>query len=136
MGDVGFSVRVQWRDEFGRYAQALSVGAQRAQQEASDVGAVLAAGLAPKRSGFLASTIRSTGAGFAVAASYALAQEKGAGPHLIGASFNAILVNEAEGFGPVLGPVVHPGNPATHFMRDALKLVNARLMGIIRSKMP
>ena len=136
MGDVGFSTRVQWRDEFGRFAQALDVGAQRSQSEASDVGAVLAAALAPKRSGFLAGTIRSTGEGFVAGAGYAAAQEEGAGPHLIGATFDAVLANEAEGFGPVLGPVVHPGNPATHFMRDALRMVNQRLMGIIRANMP
>ncbi len=136
MAEVGFSTRVQWRDEFGRFASALSVGAQRSQEEASGIGAVLAAALAPKRSGFLASTIRSTGHGFAAGAGYAAAQEEGAGPHLIGTEFGATLVNEAEGFGPVLGPVVHPGNPATHFMRDALRLVNQRLMGIIRKNMP
>lgn len=136
MAGVGFSTRVQWRDEFGRFAQALDVGAQRSQAEASDVGAVLAAALAPKRSGFLASTIRSTGAGFVVTAGYGAAQEEGAGPHLIGANFGTTLVNEAEGFGPVLGPVLHPGNPATHFMRDALRMVNQRLMGIIRGNMP
>ena len=136
MADVGFSTRVQWRDEFGRFAQALDVGAQRSQAEASDVGAALAAALAPKRSGFLAGTIRSTGAGFAAGAGYAAAQEEGAGPHLIGTGFDAVLYNPTDGFGPVLGPVVHPGNPATHFMRDALRMVNQRLMGIIRSNMP
>lgn len=134
MADVGFSTRVQWRDEFGRFAQALDLGAKRSQSEASEVGAVLAAALAPKRSGFLAGTIRSTGEGFAAGAGYAAAQEEGAGPHLIGAEFNKVLVGD--GFGPVLGPVVHPGNPATHFMRDALRMVNQRIMGIIRSNMP
>ncbi len=136
MADVGFSVRTQWRDEFGRYAQALTTAAQRSEQEAGEIGAVLAAGLAPKRSGFLASTIRSTGHGFAAGAGYAAAQEKGAAPHLIGASFGSTLVNEKEGFGPVIGPVVHPGNPATRFMRDALRLVNRRLMGIVRKNIP
>ena len=136
MGNIGFETRVQWRDEFGRFAQALDVGAQRSQEEASQVGAVLAAALAPKRSGLMAGTIRSTGHGFAVGTAYALAQEKGAGPHLIGATFGSTLVNEAEGFGPVMGPVVHPGNPATHFMKNALRMVNQRIMGIIRGNMP
>lgn len=136
MADVGFSTRVHWRDEFGRFAQTLDIGAKRSQAEASEIGAVLAAALAPKRSGYLASTIHSNGHGFVVTAGYGAAQEEGAGPHLIGAKFGSTLVNEAEGFGPVIGPVVHPGNPATHFMRDALRMVNQRLMGIIRSNMP
>jgi hypothetical protein len=135
MADVGFSCRTQWRDEFGRFAQALDVGAQRSQQEAGEIGAVLAAGLAPKRSGFLASTIRATGHGFAAGAGYAAAQEKGAGPHPIGAP-GQVLGNEDDDFGPVRGPVLHPGNPATHFMRNALRMVNQRLMGIIRANMP
>lgn len=135
MADVGFSTRVQWRDEFGRFAQALDVGAQRSQKEASDIGAVLAGALAPKRSGFLASTIRSTGTGFAASAGYAAAQEEGGGPHLIGAP-GQVLSNADEDFGPVIGPVLHPGNPATHFMRNALRMVNQRIMGIIRSNMP
>lgn len=130
MAAVGFSARVQWRDEFGRFAQTLSVGAQRSQQEASDIGAALAAALAPKRSGFLAGTIHSTGAGFAAGAGYAAAQEAGADPHTIGAPGQVLAGDE---FGPARGPVLHPGNPATHFMRDALKLVNQRLMGIIRA---
>lgn len=135
MADVGFSVRTQWRDEFGRYAQALDIGAKRSQIEAGEIGAALASALAPKHSGFLAGTIRATGHGFAAGAGYAAAQEKGAGPHPIGAP-GQVLGNEDDGFGPVRGPVMHPGNPATHFMRDALRLVNQRLMGIIRGHMP
>lgn len=136
MAGVGFSCRTQWRNEFGRFASAMDTGAQRSQSEAGDIGAALAAALAPKRSGFLAGSIHGNGHGFEADADYAAAQEEGAGPHLIGAGFDKVLVNEGEGFGPVLGPVEHPGNPATHFMRDALKMVNARLMGIIRGNMP
>jgi hypothetical protein len=133
MAGVGISTRVQWRDEFGRFAQTLNVGARRSQQQASEVGATLAAALAPKRSGFLASTIRATGAGFVASAGYAAAQEEGAVPHWIGWEAEVLMGDE---FGPARGPVLHPGNPATHFMRDALRLVNARIMDIIRSNMP
>jgi hypothetical protein len=136
VADVGFKCNVRWRDESGRFAAAMDEGARRAQEEAGEIGAAVASALAPKRSGELAASVRPNGAGFEATAPYAAAQEEGAGPHLIGTGFDSVLVNEAEGFGPVLGPVEHPGNPATHFMRDALKLVNARLMGIIRSKMP
>jgi hypothetical protein len=110
MADVGFSTRVQWRDEFGRFAQELNIGAKRSQREASEVGAVLVAG-----------------------AGYAAAQEEGAAPHWIGWESEVLMGDE---FGPVRGPVLHPGNPATHFMRDALRMVNQRIMGIIRSNMP
>lgn len=135
MAEVGFSCRTQWRDEFGRFAQALDVGASRSQKEAGEIGAALAAALAPKHSGFLAGTVRSTGHGFEATAGYAAAQEEGAGPHPIGEA-GQTLGNKAEDFGPVKGPVLHPGNPATHFMRNALRMVNQRLMGIIRKNMP
>lgn len=135
MANVGITTRVQWRDEFGRFASALSIGAKRSQDEASQLGATLAAALAPKRSGFLAGTIHSTGHGFAAGAGYAAAQEEGAAPHTIGAP-GQTLANEEDGFGPVKGPVLHPGNPATHFMRNALRMVNQRMMGIIRGNMP
>lgn len=96
---------------------------------------MLAASFAPRRSGFLAGTVRPNGHGFEATAGYAAAQDAGAGPHSIGAP-GQVLGNEDDGFGPVKGPVEHPGNPATHFMRDALRLVNRKLMQIIRSNMP
>lgn len=136
MADVGFSVRVQHRDEFGRFAAALTEGARRSEREASEVGAVLAAALAPKRSGALAASVRSTEHGFAAGAPYAAAQEEGGRPHKIRVKYKAALYNPTENFGPTSGPVLHPGNPATHFMRQALSLVNQRMMGIIRSHTP
>lgn len=134
MANIGISTSVQWRDEFGRFAQALSVGAQRSQSEASNLGAQVAAMLAPKRSGGLAGSVHSTGKGFATGAlPHAIPQEEGASAHPIGADGQVL---SGDGFGPVRGPVMHPGNPATHFMRNALRFVNARLMGIIRANLP
>lgn len=133
MAGVGFSVRTQFRNEFGRFAAAMDAGAKRSQEEGGEIGAALAAALAPKRDGTMASTIHSNGHGFEVGTSYAAAQEEGAGPHTIGAPGQVL---SGVDFGPVRGPVAHPGNPATHFMRDALRMVNQRMMGIIRSHMP
>jgi len=134
MADIGISTSVQWRDEFGRFAAALSVGAQRSQRDASNLGAQVAAMLAPKRSGGLAGSVHSTGKGFATGSlPHAIPQEEGAAPHWIGWESETLMGDE---FGPVRGPVLHPGNPATHFMRNALRFVTARIMGIIRANMP
>lgn len=131
MADIGVSTKVQWRDEFGRFAQTLTVGAERSQRDASNLGAQVAAMLAPKRRGTLSGSIHSTGSGFATGAlPQAEPQEKGAGPHMIGQPGQILA---GDGFGPVRGPVQHPGNPAVHYMRNALRFVNARMMGIIRS---
>lgn len=137
MAEIPVTARVQWRDEFGRFRSAVDLAAQRSQQQGGEIGAHIAAGLAPKKTSALAGSIRSTGHGFATGAlPQALPQEEGASPHLIGTGFDAVLENPDEGFGPVIGPVLHPGNPAVHYMRDALRLVNGRLMGIIRANMP
>lgn len=135
MADVRVTARVDWRDESGRYAAAVDAGAQKAQLDASKLGAAIAAGLAPKRTGALAA-ITADGSGYSTPAlRYAIPQEEGAGAHVIGDA-GQTLANEAEGFGPVKGPVMHPGNPAVHFMRNSLRIVNQRIMAIIRANMP
>lgn len=136
MAGIAVKTRVQFRDELGRYASAVEHGAEEAQHEASAVGAVLAKALAPRRSGALAGGIHSTGHGFATGGlPQDLPQEEGASAHIIGEA-GQILGNRDEAFGPVRGPVLHPGNPAVHYMRNAFRLLKPRLMGIIRSKMP
>ncbi len=52
-------------------------------------------------------------------ARHAAAQEYGASPHKISVSRKKALANSKVGFGPVAGPVNHPGNPGTHFMLKA-----------------
>lgn len=125
MAGLEATASVQWRNEFGRFASAIEAGAERSQEEASEIGAALAAALAPKKKGTLAGSIHSNGHGFATGdLPEALPQEEGAAPHEIPNSF---------GWGITLE---HPGNPAVHYMRDALKLVNSRIMGIVRGNMP
>jgi hypothetical protein len=136
MASIAVKTRVQWRDEIGRYAQRVDDGAEEAQGTLSQLGATLAAALAPRKRGVLAGSIHSTGHGFATGAlPHALPQEEGAGAHPIGAP-GQTLGNKEEGFGPVKGPVLHSGNPAVHYMRNALRLLKPRIMPTIRSKMP
>ncbi len=135
-GAVRVRTRVQWRDEMGRYTARVDEGAEEAQRELSEIGATLARALAPRRRGILAGSIQSTGHGFATGAlTYALPQEEGAGAHPIGEP-GQVLGNREDEFGPVRGPVLHPGNPAVHFMRNALRLLKPRIMPTIRSNMP
>jgi len=50
---------------------------------------------------------------------YAAAQNEGAGAHTIAPKRKKALYNAREGWGPVAGPVEHPGNPATNFLDKA-----------------
>ncbi len=50
---------------------------------------------------------------------HAASQEFGAAPHKIAVSRKKALANPKMGFGPVAGPVNHPGNPGNHFMLKA-----------------
>lgn len=136
MASIAVKTRVQWRDEMGRYAQRVDGGAEEAQGTLSEIGAFLAKGLAPRKRGVLAGSIHSTGHGFATGAlPHALPQEEGAGAHAIGQP-GQVLGNKEDEFGPVRGPVLHTGNPAVHYMRNALRLLKPRIMPTIRSKMP
>lgn len=136
MASIAVKTRVQWRDEMGRYAARVDQGAEEAQSDLSKLGATLAKALAPRRRGVLAGSIHSTGHGFATGAlPHALPQEEGAGPHPIGEP-GQTLGNKEDGFGPVKGPVMHTGNPAVHYMRNALRLLKPRLMPTVRSRMP
>lgn len=135
-GGVVVRTRVQFRDHLGQYASAVERGGEEAQHELSDIGAALAKAFAPKRSGQLAGGIHSTGHGVATGGNRQdLPQEEGAGPHLIGEA-GQTLGNRDDGFGPVKGPVLHTGNPAVHYMRNAFRLLKPRLMPTIRRHMP
>jgi hypothetical protein len=136
MGGVAVRTRVQFRDSMGRYASNVERGGEEAQRELGEIGAALAKALAPKRSGALAGGIHATGHGFATGGTgHDLPQEEGAGPHPIGDP-GQILGNREDDFGPVRGPVMHPGNPAVHYMRNAFRLLKPRIMPTIRRHMP
>lgn len=138
---VEVSARVFFRDPFGRFMEQIDDAAEKTAYAAAKRGANLSKVFAPKRTVRLASAIyayrHGTGktAGWKVTGvPYAASQEEGARPHAIGAD-GQVLANEADNFGPVQGPVQHPGNPATHFMEKARKQVASELIGIMRANM-
>lgn len=137
MAEIRVTSHVQFRDEFGRFALAIHEGAEAAIVQAAQRGAFLAAVLAPKRTFRLAGSIEPFAGGmqggWTVSTPYAMAQEKGAGPHPIGAPGQVLA---GDGFGPVRGPVMHPGNPAVHYMKRSYDIVSKELLSILRRNMP
>lgn len=121
VGAIRIHNRTRLRDESGRFLAEVHKGASRAALAIANLGLRVAGNAAPKRTGRLRASARSRRTGpytaeVSFAAPYAQEQESGAGPHSIGRP-GQILANKEQEFGPTRGPVNHPGNPATHFMR-------------------
>lgn len=131
-------------DESGRFISAVTEGCTEAITRAVDEGESLAVINSPKGpTGQLASSIKglvmSATEGIIVAtAPHAIFQEKGAGPHLIPSLLRGgkvFLYNPQELFA-ALGPVEHPGNPATHFLRRAGDVVAAYFPMYLKEALP
>ena len=139
MGYITVSNEVRVRTEAGHFVSALTEGATRAAAALADEIVALAIVNAPKDTGMLALSIEPVYQGtsaFAYAtAPHAAPQEKGAGPHDIPGSFGR---EPPWGFGAAWGRpgAWHPGNPATHFMENAGRMVSREAIGIIRRYLP
>lgn len=116
------------RDESGRFLSEVHAGAVRSAFELAQQIADMARIFAPRRRGILAASIRvfSFGTrGEAVAdAPWAAPQEEGAVPHPIPNAF---------GWGIT---VMHPGNPAVHYMLRGGRAVAQHSDAVIRANMP
>lgn len=139
MSQVDVTSRVYWRDPFGKFLGDLHENAEQLAYAAALRGAFLSRVYAPKRTLRL---VREIGvyragrqqAGWKVAGvPYAAAQEEGARPHQIGQE-GQILGNKKDNFGPIRGPVHHPGNPATHFMERAREEVARQMITMAREQ--
>lgn len=108
----------------------MDLAGERAAIQAAEEGAALAASFAPYEDGGIADSIQvnphaGNYASFTAGSGHALPQEEGARPHSIGYPGQK-LVNKKKRF-YAIGPVQHPGNPATHFMARAAEIVGASL---------
>lgn len=135
MGSVTVTQNVQWRNHLGQFSNKISRAGEGAIEEASREGSDLAAVFAPKKTTALAGGIHPIGSGAAGGwatgnQKYAIPQEEGAAPHVIVAHGKALAGAD---FGPVKR-VLHPGNPATHFMRRAYEIVAPKLTAKIRAR--
>lgn len=141
---VGVTSRIHLRDRTGRFAALIDEAAQAAVDQASRDGVALAKEFAPRgRTGLLAAGIHTITrgkhlGGFATAGvREAMPQETGARAHVIESHegpFGA-LANKEDGFYSSHA-VMHPGNPAVHYMKRAADIVNRQLLNIMKRKMP
>lgn len=134
-GEMEIATTVHWRDQFGRFMADIDAAGATATKGAAAKGAYLAAVFAPKRKLTLAASITpfyisSTQAGWTAGSGHALPQEHGARAHDIGSPGQKLGSRETGFF--AIGPVHHPGNPATHFMKRAYDIVKGDLLGAMK----
>lgn len=120
------------RDDFGRFIADIEGAATKVVEDAIEAGVAAAQVAAPVRTGrlrdsFVPLIMSRTMGRFLNTASYAEAQDQGAGPHNIDAHVRFFWDKvgrmwmwpetylRVTGF-PGADPIHHPGNPATHFM--------------------
>lgn len=158
MGYVAVSSRVIARDDFGRFIAACQEAATQTVQEAIEEGAQLSREMAPVgtepdprtiplKASISSEMLSATSGQWKAEARHAMAQEFGAGPHVITGSPYLSFHWEAEGRRwipasvfynqPGLIDVVnHPGNPAQPYLRPAYKIIAAKLAQIAAAKYP
>lgn len=149
---VHVSNRVVVRNKMGQFIRECEDAAQRTVVEAINEGADLSAALAPKRTGALAASIvplvlsRTSGV-WGSSLKYAMPQEEGSVRHALPADVSFWWEREARMWMPpdvylrVTGypgndPIDHPGNPATHYLRDAYRVISRRLVKIAAKHYP
>ncbi len=152
MSGVVYTNRVIARNSFGRFIRECEQAAEATVYDTVKEGAEVAAVLAPKRTGRLASSIEpfmlsATSGVWGSNVKYAAAQEKGAVPHPISAyvSFywdkmgrqwlHPPTYQRLTGH-PGADPINHPGNAATHFLRDSAAMMQRRMAQIAKSRYP
>lgn len=152
MSGVIYTNRVIVRNNFGRFIADCEQAANETVEDVVTEGAEVAASFAPKRTMRLANSIKPfmitrTSGVWGSNAPYAAAQEKGAVPHPISAYVSFYWHKAGRqwlhppayewitGY-PGADPISHPGNPATHFLRDSATVMRPRMVQIAKSRYP
>lgn len=142
-GGIVISNEVTFRSVSGEFAARVDEGLVEGVRELALMGEFYGRLFAPKRTGALAASVQGVALGTSAlvtaSAPHAPMQEFGAGAHLIPSLLRGgatILANPDGTFGPVLGPVEHPGNPATRFLTRSMQATGERAAEVLASVLP
>jgi hypothetical protein len=145
MGHMLISQEVIYRSELGRFLAACDEAATESVVKTLELGEKVAKGFAPIGAydprgdkiidSFDIIMLSSRSGVIANSSGHALAQEKGAGPHMIGRD-GQILYNPVKKWGPRRAPVWHPGNPPQPFLEPAYAVVRGRMIEIMKEAYP
>lgn len=140
------SPEVRFRSNLGRFMAACKAAKTRSVRRCIELGADRARVLAPEgefedargptlRESIEPVMLSDSHGVFVARARHAMAIERGAGPHQIGTE-GQILADLEKPFGPVRGPVDHPGNAPQPYMKPAAEIVKSKQIGIMREEYP
>jgi hypothetical protein len=157
-GGFAVSNRVVARNGIGRFIRECEMAAERTVKKAVDEGADMSRALAPVgpkedprtiplKASIYTRMLGRTAGEWGAAARHAMAQEFGAGPHIITGNPNLAFYWEAAGrrFVPasvyyrqpgLVTVVNHPGNPAHPYLRPAYEAIRGRVMAIAAEEYP
>lgn len=144
--NVELTMRVQWRDPLGRFAERIQEAGEDSAYDLAKRGAKLSRNYAPKKTRSLMKAIKAekglrglarwTVVGDDKLLTIAASQEGGSRPHRIKSHDGGPLANKEERFFARSGEVRHPGTDAIHFMKRARQELAAVAVTITRSHMP
>lgn len=146
------STHVVARNRFGQFIRAVEQAATETVLDTATQGAAASATLAPRRTGALAGSIKPfvvsrTAAVWGSNLKYALPQETGSVAHDLPANVSFFWEREGRmwmtpdqylartGY-PGNDPIQHPGNPATHYLRDGYRSIRGRMLAIAAKHYP
>lgn len=146
MAVLHVSPEIRYRDESGRFLADCDAAGTAAVQAVVDEGVSIARRLAPDSpfpdprgpdiTSGLEGVMTGPMTGHVVSrARHTLAQERGASAHSIGAP-GQLLGNRAKGWGPVRGPVRHPGNAPQPFMGPMYAILRKKMIDVMRQFYP
>lgn len=132
---VEASIRAVYRDDSGRFLSRLHTAERRGMEQTAKEAEAMAYVLAPKRTGTMAATIRSTvgssGWTVSVGTDHWQYTELGAVPHAITGDVSFFWEREGRMWHPGSNTINHPGTHAVHFMRSTFEAIAPRTLGNI-----
>lgn len=128
--DIGVSMRVAQRDIMGRFTESIPHRTEAALKEIGREGLKVAETIAPKMAPHMDYRLATaTQVEWVVRHPAWNIIEGGAVPHSIGRP-GQVLHNKVEEFGPVRGPVAHPGVRGLHYLAGSYAAMSQRSLGI------
>ena len=136
-GDIVVSPEVFYRDNMGRFAAAVDEGIEDALEDIGQRGVGIAGGIAPQIGDTIMYEVGGTTVFWFSTHEWAMAFEEGIPMHIIEPSLDHNkLASKERGFGPVSGPVMHPGMDATHFLTESYAVMASQALAIFAAHIP
>lgn len=141
MGELHVTNTVVAKDSFGLFIDKIKAANFQVVEETVRDGTELAKAFAPYKTGALEGSITpvvfsDTQGAWAVGTDHWRYQEEGTAPHGIDGDVSFFWEREGRWWSPGDNTILHPGNPAIHFMRRSFKIAGQRMLERARRLYP